>query len=407
MFVLWIDDTSALGDEAFDKTSWRWCRVGPGPRQEGEGALAEIADELARQPDEVRLILKAGDCLDCWLKVPPMNSRRLTQAIPFIAEELVAQPLEAMHFVPGERRGELLRCVAISRVFLQRLLDKLHTYSIHPTALFTDAGLLRTKTDSISVLKDGDRALIRTDALAAEVPCARVPIVIDSLLRKTAESDAEIHIEVAGDDRGSLAERLSKQFERVSRRSLTGSRLADLLPGLEAAAANILVGDFEQVKSTAQTPRRKLPIALAAMLLTIVLVSDLIVGVLARQRASASMEQAAQVYAQAFPAEEPSPLEIIRLVNHEQGTGPQETARLIGMLNSVSNILSANGAQVRSLSYQSASDALDVEILVEGYDSLDTLESQVAGDSRAVSMLGATQAEDGVRARLRISGQGL
>lgn len=402
MFALWIDDTSSLGSEVFDKTPWRWCRVGPGSNEEGRGNLAEIAHKLEKQSEEVCVILRAADCLDCWLSVPPMNARRLNQAIPFIVEEFVAQPVETMHFVTGERRGQQLRCVGISRVLLRRLLDAMGAWNIRPSAVFPDAGLLSAKTETIRILKDGERALIRASNLAAEMPCERAPMLVDAVWSGVAESNKEMRIEVSGDDDGTLTSLLSQTYGNVSQRNLTTSSLIEFVENTQASSLNLLIGEFQPSESKVQAPRWKVPMALAAILLATILGSDLLVGFLAKQRVAVLVEKATETYMQAYPSEDPSQSDLIRLVNREQGTGAQETVRLIDMLNRVSSV-TAN-AQVRSIAYQAGSDTLDVEVLVAGYDGLDALESEIAEAFREVSMLGATQSQDGVRARLRLAG---
>ena len=406
MFAIWIDKLSTLGSQEFENQRWRWCRLGPGSRNEGEGDLAEIARELESRPDAVTLLIAARECLDLWLKVPPMNTRRLRQAVPFIAEEQVAQPIEAMHFAVGERRAQHIRCIATSRTLLQTLLDTLARHRVLPVSMYLDAALVRVKGRQLCILKDGERALVRTPELATEVPCERLPILIDSLLQSSPESSTEPLIEVIADDDGKLAESIKRPGVRVLARRSAGTCLAELLPGSEVSEVNLLVEEFEPRASMPQNRRWKLPIALAASLLALVIVSDLLVGYLAKLRVATLIDESIEVYRRDRPSIDGDEGDLVRLIHREQGTSSQETRELLEMLNRVSGTFSTHGASVRSLSYQSGSGAVDVEVLVEGYDTLDALERDATGKFQEVSMLGATQTQEGVRARLRLGGVG-
>ena len=406
MFAIWFDNLSTLGSPRFENQRWRWCRLGQGSRYEGEGGLAEIARELESMPDEVTLLVAARECLDLWLNVPPMNTRRLSQAVPYIAEEQVAQPIEAMHFVVGERKAQHIRCIATSRALLQTLLDTLGKHGISPIALYLDAALVRVKGRQFCVLKDRKRALVRTPELATEVPCERLPVLIDSLIQSSPESSTELLIEVIADDDGELAKSIARPEVRVQARRSAATCFSELLPGPEISEVNLLVEEFEPRASRPQNWRWKLPMALAASLLALIIASDLLVGYLAKLRVATFIDESIEAYRKDFPSIEPNEGDLIRLIHREQGTSSQETRELLEMLNRASGAFFTHGASVRSLSYQSGSGAIDVEVLVDGYDILDALESDATREFQEVSMLGATQTQEGVRARLRLGGVG-
>ena len=404
MFAIWIDSLSTFGTQEFEDRSWRWCRLGPGPRIEGEGDFAQISRALESEPDEVALLVAARECLDLWLKVPPMTTRRIRQAIPFIAEERVAQPIEAMHFALGERRAQRLRCIAISRTLLQTLLDTLGKYGISPSALYSDAALMRVKGEQICILKDGGRALVRTSDIATEVPLKRLPILLGALRRSTSESESEVFIEIADDDGEALSELIAQPGARIARRKLSGTCLTELLPGPEVWEVNLLTGEFEPRASSPRNQPWSLPLAFATALIVVIVASDLVVGHLAQRQVSALVGEATGVYREAFPSARPSQEDLVQVVRREQGNTSQETLELLVILDRASGMFSAHGASVRSLSYQSGSGAIDVEVLVPGYDILDAIEGDAADSFGEISMLGATQTPDGVRARLRLRG---
>lgn len=399
MFYLWFDDLSGLGTVGFAETEWRWCSVGPGPKVEGKGNLERIAALLTSQKDEVSLLLAARECVHLWLKVPPMSARNLRQALPFIAEEQVAQSVESMHFACGHRHGEQLNCLGISKALLRELLGLLFEYGISPVAAYSDASLLTARDGAIAILIDGVRCLVRTTRIAIEAPRQDLAMYLNATLHQMGEPSPEPHIEVFADEQFHMPAELADAGLEVTRKRLIQSPFAQLV-STPITEINLLVAEFEP-----QTTRRgegrtwRLPLALAASLLAILVVSDLVVGWNALKQRE-SLQDSSLLLVDGLQ----TPEEVVRLIHREQGNRSQETRDFLNLLGQVSRVAVTRGASMRSLSYQSGSGAIDIEILVADYDALDGFSSDAQDIFRQADMLGATQTGDGVRARLRVVG---
>ncbi len=400
MFFIWFDDMSELGTGAFTRREWRWCRTGPGSRVEGSGDLEKIADLLTSQDDEVNLLLAARECVHLQLKVPPMSARSLKQALPFIAEEQVAQPVERMHFAMGERRGEYTACLGISKSLLRHLLEILSQYGISPTAAYSDASLLRIREGSVGMLLDGERALVRTANLSLEASRQDVCNYLDSIVQEFGEPSSELTIEVISDESAHIPDGLAESSAKITQRRISRGPLAELL-STQLSEINLLVSEFEPGTAKKRNGVWRLPIALAASFLALIIASHLSVGLIELNRS-----QALQMEALSFVEGATSPDEVVRLIHREQGTRSQETRDFLILLAQISKVSAGRGANLRTLSYQSGSGVIDIEVLVADYDALDAFSNDAQSAFRQADMLGATQTGEGVRARLRLLGVG-
>lgn len=400
MFFIWFDGLDELGTGAFVQRQWRWCRLGPGSRVEGQGDLESIAALLASQADEVSLLLSARACIHLRLKVPPMSARSLRQALPFVAEEQVAESVENMHFAIGGRQGEQLNCLGISKVLLQELLRVIAEYGISPVAAYSDATLLRVREGTIGMLLDRDRALIRTTHSALEAPVENISIHLRSIIQEISDSSSELVLEVFSDEVDEIPGEFANFGAKVTPRRITHSALVELLSS-PVDEINLLVAEFEPQASTQPSRTWRLPLALAASLLALLLASDLIVGMNALNRTTV-LKQTSLSLVDGLQTSD----EVVRLIHREQGSRSQETRDFLKLLARISRVSDAHGANLRTLSYQSGSGAVDIEVLVSDYDVLDAFSSAAENSFQEADMLGATQFGEGVRARLRLVGVG-
>ena len=401
MFFVWFDDLSELGRDAFVQQEWRWCRLGPGSRLEGRASLEDIATILASEPDDVSLLLAARECVHMWLKVPPMSTRSLRQALPFIAEEQVAQPVENMHFVEGDRQGEQLNCLGISKGLLHQLLSLLSDYGISPVAAYSDASLLQAREGTIAVLLDGDRTLVRTSRSALEAPLQDLMIYLKALVQEMGDSSAELHIEVFANESAEIPDGLANSAWKTTLKKVNRSCLAELLSA-PITETNLLIGEFEpQASRRGDGGTWRLPLALAATLLALLVASDLVIGFSALKTSESLQEESVALVEGIGTSEE-----IVRLIHREQGSRSQETRDFLSLLAQISKVSAEHGASIRTLSYQSGSGTIDVEVLVIDYDALDGFSNQAQDTFQLADMLGATQTGEGVRARLRLVGAG-
>ena len=400
MFVIWIDDVSDFAGESFAVREWRWHRPGTGRGDdEGRARLGVIADMLVSKPDDVTLLLSARVCLHLSLTAPPMSARNLDLALPYLAEEHIASSVEDTHFVPGTRHGDQLTVFGMAKSLLRALLDGLSEYGIAPVAAYSDASLIPLDDHDASLLLDGQRVLLRSQYISLEADFVTLPVVLPRLLPEESGEDGQVGVAVLNAEDESLIEKLAGMGISASVQHAGHASLAALASQAQSSGTNLLTCEFASQRASAGNRQWRLPSALAASLLVFVLVADNLLGITAQTHLKALQTEAMQSVDNAMTTDE-----IVRLVNREQGDGGQETSYFIDLLAKLSSVVTASGANLKSLSYQQGSHTLDVEVLVSDYDGLDQLSQDTESAFAESEMLGATQTENGVRARLRLAG---
>ena len=403
MFVIWLDDLETLGSDAFGAREWRWYRTLAGVHEEGRGDLDAISELLSAEPDEVHLLIAARECLPLALTAPPMSSRNLDLALPYLAEEKIAVSVDETHFVPSQRIGEQLTAFGISKSLLTRLLASLSDFSVTPVAAYSDASVIQLDTEALKIMIDSRRVLMRTPVLSLETDLTDLPELLPALVAQASVEPADTTVKLFSSEEAEdpgLTKALSELgLETVSLTKIR-SPLAQLASHGFSTATNLLVGAFAPTSSSTGASPWRLPAALAASFLALLIASDLAVGMIASNRVAALQEASISELGSAATADE-----VVRIVNREQGGGEQDTSYFIDLLSVLSALTREQGASVKSLSYQRGSRALDVEVIVADYDGLDVLTSQAQSSFLEADMLGATQTEEGVRARLRLAGR--
>ncbi len=410
MLIIWFDELGTLMRADLNAREWRWHRIvanGTSLAEEGRAALQSIAQMLTSKPDDVTLLLPARECLHLTLTAPSMSARNLDLALPYLAEEHLAEPVDVTHIAPGERQGDQIAAFAVSKTLLRELLDLLAQHDIAPVAAYSDASLIDTQVDGRErgcLMLDGARMLMRGAHTSLEADCADSPVFLPALLARSSEhdeGDATMQVLCAPDCdvAPEIIEVLHSLGVKTATVALTRSPLSTLVSSGFASATNLLVGEFQASSQSTDKRQWRFPLALAASLLALVLITDVALGIIAQRQTSSLQAQAIEKLGGSMDSEK-----IIQLVNQEQGGGGQETSYFIDLAVALSTIVSAQDVTLKSLSYQQGSRALDVEVLVKNYDQLDLLSNEAQSAFAEADMLGATQTDDGVRARFRLSG---
>ncbi len=408
MLIIWFDDLQAFARTDVDAREWRWCRTAAHPagfaggvRDEGCATLQSIAEALAAEPDGVTLLLAARDCLHLTLTAPPMSAHNLELALPYLAEEHLAGAIDDTHIAPGERHGDQLAIFAVSKALLRQLLDALRQHGLTPVAAYSDASLIEPATtgdECACLMVDGTRILMRGARTSLEIDCANLPVFLPLFLQCASDqNEHNVSVQVLCEPDSEILEKLDSLQVNATPGRFVENPLTTLVSRGFSSATNLLVGEFQASKQSTGRRQWRTPLTLAAAFFALVLVADIGLGMVAQNRMTELQERAIEKLGGTMDADA-----IIRMVNREQGRGGQESTYFMDLVVALS-IVTTNGAtSVKSLSYQRGSRALDVEILVADYDQLDGISNDARAAFEEAEMLGATQTDDGVRARFRL-----
>ncbi len=134
-------------------------RIGSGEADQAE--LKELVAQHDLQDIWIHFIVPANDFSHCIARIPAKQSRYVRQALPYAIEENVAEDIESMHLVIGERISkEEYPVLLISKDRMQVWYDLASGLGFPLYGIFVDAQLIGQKAADISAVYDSEDVLI-------------------------------------------------------------------------------------------------------------------------------------------------------------------------------------------------------------------------------------------------------
>jgi len=134
-------------------------RIGSGEADQEE--LKELVNQHNLQDVLVHFIVPANDFSHCIARIPAKQSRYVRQALPYVIEENIAEDIESMHLVIGERLSkEEYPVLLISKDRMQKWYDQASGLGFPLFGIFVDAQLIGNEAATINAVFDGDEVLI-------------------------------------------------------------------------------------------------------------------------------------------------------------------------------------------------------------------------------------------------------
>jgi len=148
----------------------RGWRVGDG----GTTPLGTVEDVASAWSGElpVWVVVPAQHVGYARTQVGVRNRDQLARAVPFALEEQLAEPVEHLHFVVTPRADGAQDAWWINRARLQQWLEDLAARGVTPTVLLSEAALLIEHPNTLSGVREDQRALLLRDDARTSVPLA-------------------------------------------------------------------------------------------------------------------------------------------------------------------------------------------------------------------------------------------
>ncbi|MGB5324428.1 MAG: type II secretion system protein GspL, partial [Pseudomonadales bacterium] len=144
--------------------AWALLSAGGLVESSGHTLLRDLPEVFAGSESVRRCVVIVGseNILLSRVEVPAKQQRHLRQLVPFLVEEQIVDPIEAMHLaMPVLHSGEQVSVAAIRRSLLEEWLDNLFDAGIAPDYLFLDVLCVPRKQGDWQLLFDGSRLLFR------------------------------------------------------------------------------------------------------------------------------------------------------------------------------------------------------------------------------------------------------
>jgi len=407
--------TTVHRDEEGIQASVDWLVRDDSGDVEGRASLASLADVVethapwADNPDNVVVFVPAAEVLAVTCSVPGRNAAQVRRAIPYAVEEFVAQDIDTMHVAPGDVvRNEPVGCLVVSRQAVEDWLEAVSSAGAAAGVITVDAMALAECDDSVSVLFDGNVALLRG---ADQIAGVDVPNLAAALASLRSETDEPQTLRLVNGTMSAAELALTDvDFGSVDEARTEGTVLHFLANEFAPEhAINLLQGEYAVRRRPRGTWSHWRPVAIAAALwLGVGLVVLAAQGFWANHQAGELRRQAEELYREIYKVERigGNPANRMRRQLGQTTTTSPGFHQLVGQLGvGLGDV--AGRHELRRLQF-SARRGLDAELVVNDGAVLDALGARLGERGLGMEILSTDSSQAGgqIGARVRLVSEG-
>lgn len=379
---------------------------------EGHARLAALSEVVEAQapwaddPENVVVLVPTTDVLAITCAVPGRNASQIQRAVPYAVEEFVAEDIDTMHVACARVvRNEPVRCLVTPRRRVEDWLEAVTSAGIAPGFMTADAMALADVDHTVSVLFDGESALLRAQDQIAGVDRPNMAAILAFLRPSLGEKPTlrQINGELPGHDLSQSGFTGEETVSAPVTQSLLNVLAGEFNPD---QAINLLQGGY----AVRHRPKRVWalwrPVAAAAgVWLAIGLAFLAAQGFWANHHADRLRGEAAQLYRDVYKVERVvgNPADRMRRQLGQAPVSSTEFHELVGQLGLGLHEV-AGRHEVRRLQY-SARRGLDAELVVDNDAVLEELGSTLRGQDLGMEILSTDSDQPGGRigAKLRVA----
>jgi general secretion pathway protein L len=409
----------------------------------GSGDLAHAASDAESR--RVLVLVPGSEIHLAAPELPARGGNRLMQAIPFALEEQLASDVDDLHFALGPRSADGSRATvaAVARGRFEKWLGVCSAAGIVPDSVLSDAFAVPCGPRGLSLLLDGRQLYVsRGGALPFVLDADPLALALELALAPPVDTDQESEADSedegdapTSDDIGAIGEAApatqdlgatpggehvtcyasAADYEREQAlieglRERVATLQVKLLPDgpLPLLAANassgtvveLLQGAYAAKTSFGERLKRwRLPAALAAVAL-LVLVGNQLVGVWQLRKAEKAVDaQIAELFAQVLPGQPvvDARAQLQGVLNQGRGGG----SGLLPALTVIAQALAQTpSGKLESISYRG--DGMDLRMTAPTVEAIDAVKQRMSQNGIAVELQSATPRGDVVEGRLQV-----
>lgn len=345
--------------------------------------------------DEQTILLCPAEL--CWLgdiAVPTSKPNQIRAVIPNLVEEWIASDIDSLFIATGARGIDgRVPVIALEKSLLQRWLDQ--ERGSEPVAAYVDAQLLPWSPDSISVIIDGARTLLRWgDHLSGAIDTENLEIVLTQLLSASTTKACALNAWITSKTKASnvIAMPLATLFPTITATfdiTVTQTTLdTDATQFLSARLSshrpvlNLLQGEFTPTmhKDAHWQQWRPLWLAVGAAAALFVVI-NVIIGLRYMYQTHQAQAQNLALYRELFPQDRRI-VDLRRqfqshLNNLTEGNSSPFLTIFSVLAKEMGNGSTAVPLQLRSLVYDNTSSTLSVDIVAGRIEEIDDLSRRI------------------------------
>ncbi|HEY3700460.1 MAG TPA: type II secretion system protein GspL [Spongiibacteraceae bacterium] len=367
----------------------------------------------------VTLIIAAEAALITSVTVPSVKPHHVRAAVPNLLEEWTASELDDLHIAFGARdTNGSVPVIAIDHPFLTQCLEAMAKEECSCNSVLVDAQLLPFMPATLTLVVDGQRALLRwSEYHVGAIEVAALTPLLSAILRQGNYQTLQLF--VTETSRNFEDEWLPTHFSTLQKTHsiaiekhlpTTGMLewLTSQLAVVESRAVNLRQGDFAATMQSRRLWRRWQSVAsVATVCLLVQVLVYLGIGMALNHRAQIVHDQSATLYRELFPHDK-------RLVNIRQQMqthlgviNGSERASFWELFNALTKELQTlphdTPVQLRSLTYDANNGALQVELVIPTIALIDTLQKQLSADHFVTKVLSASSENGAIVGRLNMA----
>lgn len=399
-------------DSAQEHGVWHWRYVGEeGAIAAGEfaaNALPDFAQAHAGwfdNPARVVLVLPSDEVLRFSVSVPGRTVNSVRQALPFALEEFITSDIEDVHIAHQPiRPGHPVRCAIIESSRLQAWLSLFAEAEAMVGAVLSEAQLSSPSAGQQATLLFGDsQVLVVTSDQDAWIDRDMVPNILNTLECQ--------HVHCVGDaltalETGQLDTEPQLTTDASAPLEYLAQRLGEAGEGLKGDGnlTNLLQGPFAvRFEDSGLQAKWRRTIAVAALVFVIAVGAMALQGLWLERVADQQDRDNFAAYRNLFPADS-MPVTVTQLQRRlasklGAATGADDAIGMLDLLQRTSSVLGQD-SKLQSLRFRGKQMDLTADVLIRGFDELESIKSRSAPLGIAVEVSDATAERSRVRARL-------
>ncbi|WP_369602043.1 type II secretion system protein GspL [Hahella sp. SMD15-11] len=396
--------------------TWQWLlasadlkdmETGEGSQEALEQALLHYADTRIR----VHILLPAEQVVALLPVVPARQTRLYERIIPNLVEDDLGEEIERCHFAWGKRQeGNRVPVRVVSRSIMDAWTDWAGNNGLLLQGIWSEADILPTADNLVSLVSDGDRILFRHPrGLCGALPREGINL-LDTLFSDPPGLTAQLYHPKDEDVGVTIAQLEQTGLQRVESQpygSLFEWLGTRLLNGAEQSI-NLCTGPYQPRETDSQKHLKAWWPVAAVLLLGLTLGTGLNVaeGLYYQKQAEHYRSQQVALYRQWFPGARVLASPRKQLASKlQQLSGSGQEGVFLQALHDTAMRIRQNGQgkiSVRSLQFTQEKGELAVEVRAPALADLESVREALSKAGYQVDIGSAVREADGVRSRLRI-----
>ena len=362
------------------------------------GALADAPN----QPQQSAIVLiPSRHVMLTRVKVPSKNKQKINQAVPYLLEDDLIDPIEEQHFSIGQQgKNQQVPVAVIKTELLQQLQQKLEAKGYKIKHIFPDVLALPWQKHTWTLLRLHDMVLVRTGRYAGFVSeIANLNCLLNKTLQQTEHKPK--HLQLLNGKKIAVVLQLDETIEYHHHPVKSAMYAFEL--GLKQAPDL----DLLQQKTHYHWQWSKglsLSAGLIALLLSLTILKQYLLVQQLKQQQQQQQQQVKQLFHDSFP-------EIKRLVNpriqmerqlaklqQQQAVGDTDFLILLTKMQSI--LLKTPDLQIKQLNYQQ--QQIELQLFLPNLEKVEQFKQKIEATGLKVSIQSANSEQQQVAVRLRI-----